>query len=318
MHNNTSETATPGPARQLGLCGLGNMGSAIASRLAPGFRLLGYDVDQDRAARVAREHDFRCCPDLAELRGAEWVVLCLPSPRASAEVVEVLAPRMAPGSVIIETSTVGPDTMRSLAALCRPHHVGIVDAALAAGVGQMRSGTAALLVGGDDADVAAATPVLNALGRKTIRLGELGSGAALKVINNAVAHAVMVVLVEAAALAAACGVPRERLIDLLTGNDAGLTRPLEHRLMERVAQGDYQGGMPTEAALKDSGLALALARETGVPLFAIQASHPVYEMATAQGQGRLDYASIATLWERWLGRSLTEAAAVRNRTASSR
>jgi 3-hydroxyisobutyrate dehydrogenase-like beta-hydroxyacid dehydrogenase len=298
--------ADPAVTGQVGLCGLGNMGSAIASRLAPRFRLLGYDIDQARAARAAREHGFRACADLADLAAAEVVVLCLPSPGASAEVVGALAPGMPPGGVIIETSTVGPDTMHRLAAAGRCHQVGVIDAAIAAGVGQMRSGTAALLVGGDDADVEKAVPVLDALAPKTVRLGAVGSGAALKVINNAVAHAVMVVLVEAVAMAEACGVPRGRFIDLLTGHDAGLTRPLEHRLMERVAQGDYEGGMPTEAALKDSRLALALAQENAVPIFAIHASHAVYEMATAQGQGRLDYASIAMLWERWLGRSLTD------------
>jgi 3-hydroxyisobutyrate dehydrogenase-like beta-hydroxyacid dehydrogenase len=306
VETGNSETAAPAVTRQVGLCGLGNMGSAIASRLAPRFRLLGYDTDQARAARAAKEYGFQSCAGLTDLAAAESVVLCLPSPSASVAVVESMAPRMPPGGVIIETSTVGPETMHRLGAICLPHGIGVIDAAIAAGVGQMRSGTAALIVGGDGADVDKAAPVLDALAAKTVRLGALGSGAALKVINNAVAHAVMVVLVEAAAMAEACGVPRGRFIDLLTGNDAGLTRPLEHRLMERVARGDYDGGMPTEAALKDSKLALALAQQNGIPIFAIQASHTVYEMAAAQQQGRLDYASIAMLWERWLGRSLAD------------
>ena len=62
--------------------------------------------------------------------------------------------------------------------------------------------------------------------------------------------------------------------------------------------------MPTEAARKDSTLALALAQTSGVPLFAIQGAHTVYELALAGGLGRLDYASIAQLWEGWTKRSL--------------
>ena len=132
-----------------------------------------------------------------------------------------------------------------------------------------------------------------------LRFGDVGSGMAAKVINNAVAHAVMVILVEAGAMAAATGVAQDDLANLLADPDAGLLRPLTHRFVERVLRADYEGGMPTEAARKDSTLALALAQTSGVPLFAIQGAHTVYELAVADGLGRLDYASIARLWEAW-------------------
>jgi 3-hydroxyisobutyrate dehydrogenase len=169
----------------------------------------------------------------------------------------------------------------------------------------MRKGVAAGLVGGDAADIEAARPALDAFLERVYVIGTQGTGAALKVINNAVAHAVMVVLVEAAALATASGIDRSHLLRLMTGNDAGLTRPLEHRLIERIAQGNYEGGMPTAAALKDSILAIDYARSRGVPIFAISGSHAVYEMATAQGFGRLDYAAIAKLWEEWIGKPMS-------------
>jgi 3-hydroxyisobutyrate dehydrogenase-like beta-hydroxyacid dehydrogenase len=295
----------------IALCGLGNMGDAIASRLGHRFDVLGFDIDQATATASAERNGIRACGALGEVVAAGIVVLCLPSPAASIAVTSGLAPLLDRGSVIVETSTSNPADVLALAQICEPYGVRVIDAAIAAGVGQMRAGTAVLLVSGDDDAVTQAWEVLEAIGPKNIvRLGpELGRGSALKVINNAIAHAVMVVLVEAAAMAQACGIPRAQLLELLNGNDAGLTRPLEHRLMERVAQGNYDGGMPTEAARKDSVLALALAQSVGVPLFAIQGSHAVYEIATAEGQGRLDYASIAQLWEGWLGQSLPDSTA---------
>lgn len=281
------------------------MGSALASRLTRSFDVIGYDADPDRTRLAAEEHGLTPCGSLEELASAQVVLLCLPSPQTSREVCERVVPMLPEDGIVIETSTVNPSDMATLAELTDAHGVGLVDAAIAAGVGQMRSGTAALLVGGADAVVARAMPVLQTVAASVRHLGPLGSGAALKVINNAVAHAVMVVLVEAAALAEACGVSRRDLTDLMTGNDAGLTRPLEHRLMERIAQADYAGGMPVQAAHKDSLLALALAQSMGVPIFAIQASHIVYEIALAEDKGRLDYASIAQLWESWLGRPLS-------------
>lgn len=287
------------------LCGLGNMGGALASRLTRRFTVLGYDVNSAQADRVAQEHGITRCRDLADLAASRTVVLCLPTPQVSRKVCEIVVPQMASGGTVIETSTVNPADMTTLAGLTDSFGVGLVDAAIAAGVGQMRAGTAALLVGGADDVVARVMPVLESFAAAVKHLGPLGSGAALKVINNAVAHAVMVVLVEAAALAEASGVSRQDLLDLMNGNDAGLTRPLEHRMMERIATGDYSGGMPVQAAHKDSTLALGLAQSTNVPIFAIQASHTVYELALAEGKGRLDYAAIAQLWEAWLGRSLT-------------
>jgi 3-hydroxyisobutyrate dehydrogenase len=79
----------------------------------------------------------------------------------------------------------------------------------------------------------------------------------------------------------------------------GLHRPLTYRYAERIAKGDYAGGMPLDAARKDSVLALQLAQTLGVPLFAIQGSHSVYDMAAAAGYGREDYAAVAKLWADW-------------------
>jgi 3-hydroxyisobutyrate dehydrogenase len=107
-------------------------------------------------------------------------------------------------------------------------------------------------------------------------------------------------------MAAAWSIPRAKLGELFASQEGGLIRPLTHRFMERVLGGDYAGGMPTEAARKDSTLALQLAEHTKIPLFTIQAAHTAYELGMAAGLGRQDYASIATLWEGWTGLPLRD------------
>lgn len=287
----------------VGLCGCGNMGSAIAARLAVVGELAVFDVDAARAASLARELGVSVAATVAELGSrAQVVVLSLPHPDASREVVGLLAGHMAAGGIVVETSTVLPDDVRTLGRLCDDAGLRLVEAAILTGVPQMRSGDSILLVGGDDDAVAAAAPVLESLAARRLLFGALGSGMAAKVANNAVSHAVMVVLLEAAAMAQACGVSPEVFAELLADPDAGLLRPLAHRLRERVLGHDFDGGMPTEAALKDSVLALRLAREADVPLFAIQGAHRPYELAMEAGLGRLDYASLALLWEEWTGR----------------
>jgi 3-hydroxyisobutyrate dehydrogenase len=298
-------SSQPAGPEQVALCGLGNMGGAMAGRLAARGPVIAFDIDPERRARAAAAYGVTAVETLAGLVSCRIVVLSLPSPATSLAVVTELAPLLPGGAVIVETSTVNPGDMTAMGTVCARHGVGLVDAAILSGVAQMTAGTATLLVGGDDEDIRAVAGVLDAISATVTRFGKLGSGMAAKVINNAVAHAVMVVLVEAGALAAATGISGRQLVDLLSGPEAGLTRPLTFRFAERILRGDYDGGMPTDAARKDSALALTLAQETGVPLFGIQGAHSVYELGLAEGLGRQDYASIATLWERWTGRPMS-------------
>ena len=286
----------------VGVVGLGNMGISVATRLAQRYRVLGYDpYPSERARALAAEGQISLVDAPLDVAAGHTVVLSLPTPAISREIIASIAG--APGlELIVETSTVSPSDMAAAAALCAPYGTALVDAAILAGVQPMLDGAATLLVGGDTDAIELARPVLEAFAADIQVIGPLGAGMAAKVINNAVAHAVMVILAEAGALAAANGIPRARIAELLSGRDGGLIRPLEHRFKERILTGQYEGGMPTDAARKDSTLALQLAQDGHVPLFGIQGAHTVYELAIGAGLDKLDYASIATLWETWTGR----------------
>jgi 3-hydroxyisobutyrate dehydrogenase-like beta-hydroxyacid dehydrogenase len=302
----TDPRSSPAERTVVGLCGCGNMGSAIASRLSETQDVVLYDAKPGQAGKVVAEigrPGVTEAASLEELAGrVRHVVLSLPTAAASAAVVAELSRVLAPGSVIIETSTVTPTDIAAAAELCESRAVELIDAAVLSGVAQMRSGSSMLLIGGEDRAVAVGQPVLDALAQRQVRLGGLGTGMAVKVANNAVSHAVMVVLLEAAAMAQSWGVSAELFSELLLAEDAGLLRPLTHRFRERVLSGDYEGGMPTEAARKDSVLALRMAQEGGVPLFAIQGAHSAYELAVRAGLARQDYAALGQLWEQWTGR----------------
>ena len=279
--------------------GLGNMGYPLAERVARQFATQVFDLDPAQLQRA--QGAFGATPITAptELAHTRTVVLCLPNPAVSQAVLRQIGPHLPRGAVVLETSTVNPEHIHAAQQLLAPHGVDVVDASIMAGVGQMVTGTAALALGGDPAAIARAQPVLDAIASKQTYFGALGAGAAAKVINNAVAHAVMVVVAEAGAMATAAGVSCDKLIALLSDAQMGLHRPLTYRYAERIVQGDYAGGMPLDAARKDSVLALQLAQTLGVPLFAIQGSHSVYDMAAAAGHGRDDYAAVAKLWADW-------------------
>lgn len=291
---------------RIAVVGLGQMGLPIATRLAASFDVLAFDISYERRALAAGHHRITATDDLAQLGSSTTVVLSLPNPSISRSVLSQLAPRMTPGTVVVETSTVLPEDVREWQRLLEPVGARVVDAAVLSGVAQMEQGKATLLVGGDASDLEGVSAVLAAIGGAGVqRFGPLGAGMAAKVVNNGVAHAVMVVLVEAFAMARAEGVALEDIAAMLDREDGGLQRPLNHRIMHRMASADFKGGMPLDAARKDSTLALAMAQRSGTPLFATQAAHTVYDIASGAGLGRADYSAVAKLWEEWTGRGLS-------------
>ena len=279
--------------------GLGNMGYPLAERIGRKFPTRVFDLIEAQLALAQQAFGGNPIRAPQELSETQVVVLCLPSPAASLAVLQQIAAHLPRGAVVLETSTVNPEHVHASQKLLQPHGIDIVDASILAGVGQMVAGTASLALGGSRAAIARAQPVLDAIATKQVYFGGLGAGAAAKVINNAVAHAVMIVVAEAGAMATAAGVDCQKMIAMLSDAQMGLHRPLTHRYAERIVRGEYDGGMPLDAARKDSVLALALAQNLGVPLFAIQGSHSVYEMAAAAGYGRDDYAAVAKLWADW-------------------
>jgi 3-hydroxyisobutyrate dehydrogenase-like beta-hydroxyacid dehydrogenase len=289
----------------IGIIGLGNAGGSVAKGLAGKAPLIGFDLSEDRVA-AARTLGVECVGTAAEVAGkASRIILSLPKPEASVEVVrQILAAGHRP-DIIIETSTVTPQTAILCHDLCAEQGVGFVDAAIAGGVASMAAAKITFFLGGSPEHVAKARPVLDLLAERIFELGPIGAGMGVKVVNNGVMHAVMVVLIEAFAMSTKLGVPVQTMVDVLN-REEGLMRPLVHRVQERMQQGDYDAGMSVSNARKDSVLALETAQQLGVPLYATLASHTPYEIAQAVGKGDMDYAALAQLWEEWAGISFSE------------
>ena len=282
----------------LGIIGLGNAGSALALALSGRLPLMGCDANPERRAALG-DLNLVWAESVAEVAlGADKVLLSLPRPEISKSVVADLLAAGGRTSIIIETSTVTPKAAREMAETCRAAGVAFVDAAITGGVQALAAGSATFLVGGEEAAFRQAKPVLDMLARKIHHLGPAGAGSGMKIVHNGVMHALMVVLIEAGAMARKLDIPLKTFLEVL-GRPDGIQRPLEHRFRERILENHYTGGMSVANAHKDSMLFLGTAQESGVPLFATLAAHTPYEIARQQGMEALDYASLAKLWEEW-------------------
>ncbi|MBI3918744.1 MAG: NAD(P)-dependent oxidoreductase [Betaproteobacteria bacterium] len=288
---------------KVGLIGLGNAGLALATPLMRRFAVVGYDRDAGRRALASNAGVTVAASAAAVAEQCELVMLSLPAPAISKAVIGEIGLERLEKRLIVETGTVMPHDIDDLIGMTAPAGASVMDCAIVGGVHKLAEGKTTFLVGATDSDFKRAKPVLDSAAEDLFHLGRPGNGMRAKLINNAVAHAVMVVLVEAAAIGAAQGVPVEVFYELMR-RESGLLRPLTHRFGDRIFKQDFEGGMATANAHKDSALVLDVARELGVPLFAIPAAHTAYEIAMHEGLDRKDYSAISKLWERWLGISL--------------
>ena len=283
---------------RIGVIGLGNAGGAVAGALAKKTKVVGFDPSPERCMN-AKGLGVDCVDSVEELaEKTDHIILSLPKPEISIAVTKSLCDGASTPKLLIETSTVTPQTAVTCDKLCKQKQIAYVDAAIAGGVASMAAGEITFFLGGAGENKKLAHGILSLIASSIYDLGPVGAGMGTKVVNNGVMHALMVVLIEAFSMSNKLGVSSQTMIEILN-REEGLLRPLVHRVQERMQEGNYEGGMSVTNARKDSVLALETAQQLGVPLFATQAAHTPYEIAEAKDMGDLDYASLALLWEKW-------------------
>lgn len=288
---------------RLGIIGFGQVGQAIAGVLAKSYRVGVYDLSRDRAGEhpLVKGREIELASSAADLASsADMLLLCLPTPEASQVVAAEIQNAIRPGLAVLETSTVAPENILELRAALEPQGARVVDTAVIGGIHALSKGEAVFLIGASEGEAGPFAEVIGNLAAEIYYFGSLGGGMRAKLIANAVSHAVYVVLAETMAVAAAQDIPLDVLYRLLA-RESGMIRPLTHRIGERLFNGDFSGGMSTANARKDSRLFLDAAHRLGVPVFATQAAHSIFEVAAREGMCSPDYAIVATLWEKWAG-----------------
>ncbi|MGW6915800.1 NAD(P)-dependent oxidoreductase [Kitasatospora sp. NPDC054939] len=231
---------------KIAFIGLGGMGAPMAARLlTAGHRLTVWNRTPARAEALAAAGAQVADSAAGAVRDADVVITMLADPAAVLAVVAEIAPALKPGATLVDASTVGPDTVRTVAGLL-PEGVALVDAPAMGSVDRAAEGTLLLFAGGE---VERVRPVLDLLGSVT-PCGPSGSGAALKLVMiNAVIGGVALVA-EAMALADALGVPEESARTALAAG------PLGGAAGRAFAEGVH---FPIRLAAKDVALALGAA-----------------------------------------------------------
>jgi 3-hydroxyisobutyrate dehydrogenase len=196
------------------------------------------------------------------------------------------------GSLVIDCSTISPDSTRDFGRRLDARGVGMVDAPVSGGSEGARLGTLTMFVGGTEADVARARPVLEAMGRTVTHLGPLGSGQAGKAVNQVIISGVYLGVAEGVVLGMKAGLDPRLLIEALSGGSAQ-SWVLTNRA-GRMIEGEYPLGFRLGLHRKDLGIALEMARSLGLNLPVAALTAELEDGLTAAGHGDEDMSVLAS------------------------
>ena len=280
--------------RPVALIGAGAMGGAIGARLAQtGTNLIVYDRDPDKVAALVALGAKAAASAAEAARGAQAVVLSLNSPaivRIAVFGPGGVAEGAAPGTLIIDMSSIDPAATRQLAEDATARNLRWVDSPLSGGAPKAAIGQLTLMQGGSEADVAEAQAVLANVASNQTCMGDVGAGQATKLINQVLCGLGFLAIAEATALAEAAGVDANLVPAALRGGRADSALLQEY--MPRFATRDYRRTGRIDNMVKDLDGARELARQTGVSMPLTALCGEIHRMLTAAGLGGEDQATL--------------------------
>ena len=282
---------------RLAWIGLGTMGEAMAGHLLDaGHDLVVHNRTRAREEALAARGATRAAGPQEAAVDAELVFVCVSdSPDVEAVVLgeDGALAGMAAGAILVDCSTIAPATSRTLAKALRARGCGAVDAPVSGGSEGARRGALTAFVGGEDADVERARPVLEAFCRSITHLGGPGAGQVGKAANQVLIAGTYAALGEGLALAEREGLPLDELVAALAGGAAG-SWILENRARNVIAD-DYPLGFRIALHLKDLRIALAEADRHGLPMAVTRLVAGHEEALVAAGHGDEDNSALARI-----------------------
>ena len=279
-----------GKAMNVAVVGVGNMGAPMAACMArAGHSVTVYDSSHERAIKVAAEHGCRAAANLDDLSAAQFVVTMLPTGQVVSDLYlrDGLAQRLARGTIAIDMSSSDPSGTRRLGATLAERGIVLIDAPVSGGVPRAALGTLAIMIGGDDRDaIERARALLRSMGDRLFDTGGLGTGHAMKALNNFVAAAGYAACAEALIAGERFGLDPTRMVEILNVS-TGRNFHTDVVLREQVIGGKFATGFSLGLLAKDVKIAADLTRD-------VKVDAPLVRLVSArfdQARDALGYAS---------------------------
>jgi 3-hydroxyisobutyrate dehydrogenase-like beta-hydroxyacid dehydrogenase len=286
--------------KRIGIVGVGLLGGAVAQRLLDaGYEVSGHDVRPDTVAALV-SRGLRAAPSAAAAaEGASVVFTILPSLESVEAVVRGLIGTVDRDATLVQMSTVSPGLTRALGEAARARGVAFLDTPMSGTSAMVARGDCTIYVAGDRARADVCRPVFDAIAKKTVYVGALGTATVAKLATNLLVGLNTAALAEAFVLARKGGLEPSRLLEILKESAAG-GRMVDIRGPLMVNH-DFTAQMKLDLFMKDFALMLDEGRRVGAPLLLTGIVRELAAAAVASGHGGDDLASIVTTLETMAG-----------------
>lgn len=278
-----------------GFIGLGAMGAAMATNLHKAG-LLGaiWNRTPAVAARLAADMKVHHSPSPADLvRQVDTILICVSADADVLDVIRQMLPALKRGQIVIDLSTVSRDTSIEAARQIKACGADFIDAPVTGGVEGARNGTLSIMVGGSEATLTRALPVLSAMGKRVIHMGDTGSGQSAKAVNQIMCAGINEAVTEALGFGQRLNLDMEKLIDVIAGGAAG-NWFLEKR-GPTMTQDQFQPGFRLALHQKDLKICANMAHSLGMPLPVTAMTLEHYALLMQQGHGDEDISALYRL-----------------------
>ena len=299
----------PSPSRAVAFLGLGAIGRPMAARLAhaDGVSLGVWNRTTATADAFASEHRVRAARTPAEAaRGAEVVITCFP---VSADVESVLdgtdglLAGLSKGATLIDCTSGDPATSKRIAARLAERGVAYLDAPVSGGVKGAVEGILTVMVGGDAAALERVRPVIETFGKKIVHCGPVGTGSALKAVNNALLAVHIWSAGEGLVALASAGVKPDVALDVINAS-SGRSNSSMNLFPERVLGRAFPRTFRLALLDKDINIAAGVAREQKVPSPLIQLTADLFRIAHHALGEEADHVEAVKVIEQWAGQEI--------------
>jgi 3-hydroxyisobutyrate dehydrogenase-like beta-hydroxyacid dehydrogenase len=289
--------------RRIGIVGVGLLGAAVASRLlAAKYEVTGYDTRPDQVSAL-RGDGLRAARSIAEAAdGADAVFTILPSLEAVDAVVRGpggVLETAGRGTAVLQMSTISPGLARSLGEAARATGVEFLDTPMSGTSSMVARGDCTIYVGGDAALAGRCRPIFDAVARRTVHVGDVGSASLAKLATNLLVGLNTAALAEALVLGAKGGLDPVTLVNIFKESAAG-SRMVDVR-GPLMAERRFEPQMKIDLFLKDFKLMLEEGQHLGVALPLTSLAQQLSIATSASGHGLEDLAAVIKTLERLAG-----------------
>ena len=287
----------------VGFVGVGNMGWPMAACLVKaGFTVHVNNSRREVANNFVQQVGGNAPDTLRELGAASDVVITMLPTSVIVEQVlmggdDNVVAGMKPGTVVIEMSSGVPSVTQLLAERVKELGSQLIDAPVSGGVPRAKTGELAIMVGGDSAIIDSVMPVLSAMGTTVLRTGAVGSGQAMKALNNLVSSGGFLIGIEALLIGQRFGLDPAVMVDVLNAA-TGMNNSTQKKFKQFVLSRKFNAGFTMGLMAKDLSIALQVARETGTPSPLSALTKEMVAAAQAMFGSDADHTEMAKLCER--------------------